>query len=703
MVVISDTHYLLRPELQGGEWQSIREFPGRAERALRLAAALGADAVVHLGDVTHEYPETGEAQRSREGAKAQFAALGLRPYVAPGNMDIGDKPDPTSPAEWVTPETLAAWDATFGRSWQSFDLHDVHGIVLNSCIMNGPLPQAEEQRRWLEADLEANRGKRIVLFQHHPIFFVDPAERAGGMYNSLDDLARTWLLDLMREYGVEMAFAGHTHFVAVNHYGVTRLFTAPSTTTSRAGLVEAFTVSPPDRGRSDLPKLGFYLVRDTGPDTGLADDAAPQTADQPAAPTPNPRASVHLIRTGLDTPALDPDDPRALVLTRTSRDLPQSPLGIVASHPIGHFTPGPVIWPSVVRQRVRDDWRFEALLEIGARRLRVPESDLAEPSERPRLEVLRAEGVDVVPYWLWTGRLDLPAAVTPHRDLVDEVEVLFTGDPLPGADCLRQIDRLQQDGLRVTLSTAIRTRAANNHYHTRTRVGYLPDELPALDRALAEHGAHVDRVVVRLSAKRSPWDEAAALRALPPLPNVGAIDLALDFPDQDEVAHASLAAEALFATAALPGAHLWLGPLLDMDRSMDVSHGLLDRLSNPRPAFHVVRLLNSILFATPPPDGYRVLETPTTPDLPVGPGVRTLALTAGDKRLWLCLPAAHGDTSGASVGGTLDLPASGPLTCYHLAEGTSERVDPTLAGITAAITRTALSLVLASDAQAGRS
>ena len=120
LVVISDTHHLLHPELQGGEWQSIREFPARAARALRLAAALRADVVVHLGDVTHEYPETGEAVRSRVAAKEAFAALGLDPHVAPGNMDIGDKPDPTSPAEWVSPETLAAWEAAFGRSWHSF-------------------------------------------------------------------------------------------------------------------------------------------------------------------------------------------------------------------------------------------------------------------------------------------------------------------------------------------------------------------------------------------------------------------------------------------------------------------------------------------------------------------------------------------------------------------------------------------------------
>ncbi|MEE8160679.1 MAG: hypothetical protein V3T61_03490, partial [Acidobacteriota bacterium] len=35
----------------------------------------------------------------------------------------------------------------------------------------------------------------------------------------------------------------------------------------------------------------------------------------------------------------------------------------------------------------------------------------------------------------------------------------------------------------------------------------------------------------------------------------------------------------------------------DLDRSKDVNHGLIDRVCNPRPAFHVVRCMNTILFA----------------------------------------------------------------------------------------------------------
>jgi hypothetical protein len=669
LLVLSDTHYLLRPELQGGEWASVRQFPARAERALRLAGALQADVVVHLGDVTHEYPETGEAERSRRGAVAQFERFGLRPYVAPGNMDIGDKPDPTSPAAWVSEETLAGWEAIFGPTWLSFDVHDLHGVLLNSNIMGGPLPQAEAQRRWLEADLEAHRGRRIALFLHHPPFFVDPAERSWGMYNSLDEPARGWLLGLIRRYGVELLFAGHTHFVSLNRLDGdgARLFAAPSTTTSRAGLPEAFTVLPEDRGRSDLPKLGFYLVRDTG---------AEPDATRPAVSTPHPEGrpargpSVALIRTALDSPALDPADPRRRLLTPPSADLPASRLGVVATHPLGHATPGPVVWPSVVRQPVRDDWRLLALTELGARRVRVPESDLDDPIQRGRLSVLRGEGVDVVASWLWSPRVDVPGAVAAQRDVLDEAEVVFPGGALPHPDCLAQLSTLRGRGVPVALSVVLRATPVPPQYHGRTRSGLLVEELAGLDAWLGRHGCRVDRVSCRVPEGARAWDVAGALRARAPLAHAGEVDLLLDLPFQDESAHAVAVAEALFAAMVLPGARLWLAPLVDLDRSMDVALGLLDRLSNPRPAFEAARTLNTVLCAgrRAGPEGFA-----PAPGWEGARG-RLLSLRGDGRRLWLFLPAGGGgpapDLEGMEVG------AGEELVCYDLVGGTSERLAP---------------------------
>ena len=559
----------------------------------------------------------------------------------------------------MTEETLADWETIFGPTWLSFDAHGLHGVLLNSNIMGGPLPQAEAQRRWLEADLEAHQGERIVLFLHHPPFFVDPAERSWGMYNSLDEPSRGWLLGLIRRYGVELLFAGHTHFVSLNRLDGdgARLFAAPSTTTSRAGLPEAFTVLPEDRGRSDLPKLGFYLVRDTGAGAGTG-----------AGPVRGP--SVALIRTALDSPALDPADPRRRLLTPPSADLPASRLGVVATHPLGHATPGPVVWPSVVRQPVRDDWRVLALTELGARRVRVPESDLDDPLQRERLTVLRGEGVDVVASWLWSPRVDVPAAVAAHRDALDEAEVVFPGDALPHPDCLAQITALRGQGLPVALSAVQRATPVPPQYHGRTRSGFLVEELPGLDAWLGRHACRVDRVSCRVPEGARAWDVAGALRELGPLANAGAIDLLLDLPFQDESAHAGAVAEALFAAAALPGTRLWLAPLVDLDRSMDVALGLLDRLSNPHPGLrrgahpqhHPLRPAACRARNLRPRPGWE------------GAGGRLLGLRGNGRRLWLSLPAGGGgpapDTDGMGIA------ADEALVCYDLVAGTSERLAP---------------------------
>ena len=113
----------------------------------------------------------------------------------------------------------------------------------------------------------------------------------------------------------------------------------------------------------------------------------------------------------------------------------------------------------------------------------------------------------------------------------------------------------------------------------------------------------------------------------------------------------------------MPGARLILGPLMDMDRSMDVSCGLLDRLSHPRPAFKATRTLTTVLFAS----AYQPAEAPGVT------GGRSLALSAGSRHLWLLLP----DSSAVPLALITPLPNHRQiqrLTCYDLIDGTSEQV-----------------------------
>src|SRR5690606_10758684 len=51
------------------------------------------------------------------------------------------------------------------------------------------------------------------------------------------------------------------------------------------------------------------------------------------------------------------------------------------------------------------------------------------------------------------------------------------------------------------------------------------------------------------------------------------------------------------AAAERPGCRVFLDPFVDLDRTNDRHRGLIDRLGNPHPEFHLVRALNTILFS----------------------------------------------------------------------------------------------------------
>lgn len=600
-VVVADTHYMLgppgpvaggsgasgaRPLVEGAaEFASRSQQTARVERVLQLVASLGL-AVVHLGDIVQEFPERPGFQQSMAEALDQIARWQLTPYQVAGNHDVGDKPDPTMPTDWVTPASLADYHARFGRSWYGFDLGPLRGIVLNAQIFNARLPEAEEQRRWLEGELAAHAGRRIAIFQHIPLFPRDEDEPALGHYDNIDQPDRQWLLDLIRQFDVELIFAGHSHYAFFNRIEQTRSFVAASTTFTRPGYGEIFSSAPPpDRGRDDTPKLGFYLLR-------LREDGI----------------GVHFLRTAGEIGTQADDARRQRLVTRLPSDLPASPLGLSLRHPLSSRTDVPAAWPSVVRQPVRNDYPLLAALELGARRVLVPVTDLDDPLQRERLAVLRDEGVEVTGWALYhQGMTPAIKAIERQRGRLDGLVVHLLGSPWPDAACLETLARLREaSGCPLTLSTIVARERVPGKQHDRSRHGYTPEELPTLRSHLArllsaEAGgqrAPVDRVLCRVAPDLSPWD-AILSTDIGDAARLGGLDWLVELTTEDDAVHLLRVAEALFAVAAAPGARLLLDPLLDLDRTMDTFHGLLDRRCNPRPAFHAARALNSLLFAEP--------------------------------------------------------------------------------------------------------
>jgi 3',5'-cyclic AMP phosphodiesterase CpdA len=633
LVVVADTHVMPDPGPERQEFESRRHQTARAEQALRLIAALEPACVVHLGDLVQIPIESPAFGAVAAAAEAQLRRHGLRPRHVAGNQDVGDKPDPTMPTVPVTAAALAAFHERFGPSWQSWDAGELHCVTVNTQIMNTGSPEEVAQRAWLEADLAANDGRRVCLFQHLPLYLFDEHEPDLGHYDNLGQPARAWLIDLARRHRIELIFSGHSHWSFFDRIASTRYFVTPSTSFTRPGFSEAFSSAPPaEQGRDDVAKLGFFLVR-------LQEDGG---------------LRVHLVRTNGE----EAGDGEGRLLTRRSADLPGSPLGLTLRHLLAPTGSVPIAWPSVVRQPVRNDYPFLSSLELGARHLRVPASDLDDPLQRRRLALLREEGVAVTASCLWT---DAGApAVERWRGLIDGVELRRTGALAPSSAGLAAIARHRDAlGVPVTLSPIVAREQVAGKQLPRARLGYHLAELPALDAALGASGARVDRVLCTVPSDARPWEVMLAARSRTPLTAIGAVDWLVELTGRDDRAQAARAAEALFAGALLDDARVYLEPLIDLDRTMDSMHGLLDRACNPRSAYQVVRCLNTILFAAPEPRQPEESHAVR--------GGRALASRCVRHVDWLLV-------SDGTLEPTVTLPSGETAIAYRLVSGTSERV-----------------------------
>ena len=623
-VVIADTHHIVDPYMYKAEGDSVTpeltaDWSGRGDVALAYARALAPALSFHVGDLQQEYPGHESFDVGRRGALRQLADSGLAMRHVAGNMDVGDKPDPTMPAGWVRQEYLDVWHEDLGPSYYSVDEGPFHFVTLNSQLLNASLPGRLAQREWLEADLEAHAGARIVMFLHIPPFLTDKDEPGLGSYDVIDEPDRSWLLGLMLRLDVEAVFCGHTHFAMFNRIGGTRIYIAPSTTTTRPGYPEALTVVPPSRGWADTAKLGFFLVRMTEDGT-----------------------AVHLVRTSGRTTI--PATERARIVSRISRELPGSPLGVYLRLPLARQSEGAVVYPYHVRHRVRDDHPLLACLELGLRHVRFPIHDLDSPLQRGRLAMLRDEGVALTATAIWSAGAGLPQLDTSE---VDVLEIQMPGATVPPDDLCVAI---RDEEAWPSLSLAPIVMSSGRTVHKRSRVGYLASELAELDGALSQRGLRVHRAVCHLD-ETSPtlWDDVLAFGV--PLRSIEAVDLIISARAAGDAAAAALA-RALVAAATLPDCRLFIDPLQELDRTAEVMAGLLDRLSNPKPAFELVRTLNTVLFGVADTAGTYRAERLTWQERTVAEG-----LSGPRGEHWLVLPERRVDAIAALTDRwTADLP-----------------------------------------------
>ena len=571
-VVVADTHYMMDLGDAPLEFESRRKQGRRAGAAWDAIGCLDPAFVVHMGDMVQEFPGRPAYEQTMREALAQIEAAGVweRCRFVVGNHDIGDRPDPTMPTGATTEDSLEGWQTRYGPSWHTWESHGLHFVVLNSQLFNTDLPATQQQRLWFEAQLTRLGDKPFVLLLHMPPYLHDAAEPWLGHYDNLGEPDRGWLLSLIGQHRVVAMFTGHVHFQFFDHLavqaGTCRYFTCPSTSFTRPGFSHLFAGGPPpEQGRDDVPKTGFFLCRVVTADTMV------------------PRLDVHRLRM-----SILPDAHSTALLT-TPALVGATPadgfgLGVTLRHPLALDTEVPIAWPSVIRQPVRNDYPLLACVEADIRWLRVPVADLVDPVQSRRLQILRAEGIAVQAVAL--GEAEALAHSSRLPDHADRLELQLPGRRLPDADALR---RLGDSPLPLALCPVLPGQPVPGKQHHRTRIGYLAEELAALGELL-EATAVTAAAVCRLSDQ--PWESLAALLSVRQ-ERPWELLLLSEAPGIDPQANAAALARALLAAATLD-APLFAEPLVDMDRTMDVAHGLLDTLCNPRPTYELARCVTAL-------------------------------------------------------------------------------------------------------------
>ena len=573
-VVLADTHYMIDPGEDSVEFASRRLQADRADRAWQLASSLGCPNVFHMGDLVQEFPGTEGFGDAMSGAIEQFSNHDLVPRFVAGNHDVGDKPDPTMPTRPVTTESLAEFHDLLGPSWYAVDVGPLRVVVLNSQIMNTTLTEAGLQRDWVERELATHSGRRQVVMLHLPPYLDEPAEPGLGHYDNIAEPDRGWLIELLERHEVELLLAAHVHCSFFDRIGSTRFRILNSTSFTRPGFCHMFTSAPPpDQGRDDAAKLGFLLAR-----------------------VREEQVDLHWLRSEGFTVAESPGGPGwQTLVTGLSSTMPGSALGLSLAHPVSTRTEIPRAWPSALRQRVRNDYPLLASLELGTRAVRLPACDLDDPFLSSRIGMLREEGVDVVATMLWDQSAHQAEWIDRHGDQVDTWEWQLAGTDHPTAHQIEMLQRFQAAGVSQSLSAVVPGETIAGKQHPRTRTGFRFDGLMELDSQLSGAGVTLDRV-----AGRFDWGSIDIPPNPGPLAGLEAIrhvDWQLELGEGSDVHQAARAVMSLLAVAGMTGASLFIGPLVGMDRTMDLCPGLLDPLCNPRPVFDALCCLNSVLSA----------------------------------------------------------------------------------------------------------
>ncbi len=586
--VITDTHLNEAEDRCSSPFDVNRRANRRMRYVVRDLNARDLAFVVNVGDLIHPVPALPDRYAAAaDRFKAQIKSLRHDLHLAPGNHDIGDKPNNWAPAASIREDYIKLWEQHFGADYHAFEVNGDRFIVINAQLINSGLARERAQAIWLEDELIASEGRRTFLFTHYPPYFSTPAEEEN--YDNIGEPGRTWLLNLIEKHGIEALLAGHVHNFWYNKYAETDCYLLPSTAFVRQDYSEMYRTQPgpnDEAGRNDRPKLGYAIihvfehghaiefVRTFGEELGQGESA--------------PAGTQH-----------------KLLHPRTNRvpfgfDMRHNWMEMVEIPPTGGLD-------EFDRKEVRNDYPLMALWELGIRKLRVPFRDLALSANRERMRHLLSHGHEFTLFTFGEPKPHERALIIEHQSLFHAWEIgvnwdVFESETASIGEIASRV-KMPVYLSRLRSIDELREEAGGKYYHVINQ-GFLCSDKDQMIGIL-EHpgiGDAIDGFVFRLTADRDPFEgvrEASEVaRELQVRASVH-LRMCGSNPAERQVDDAWVAERlsgAIKAAAAFDNVSVFADTFIDNDRGYFVRHGVLDRLCNPRPAFDAIRdLMGSLI------------------------------------------------------------------------------------------------------------
>ncbi len=576
-VVVADTHINQGEQTSSSPYATNAMANARARQVFLEIAAMKEQPrfVIHLGDIVNPVPSLPTFDEAVARFKDIIEPVKVPVHVLPGNHDVGDKRIEWMPADQVCDDFLQKYRNHFGDDFFSFSEGNVRFVLINSLLINSGLQDESRQRIWLECQVEEAKeiGQRVYMFMHYPPYIYSPQEK--GNYDNLDEPGRGWLVNLMSQPHVEAVFAGHVHNFWYDRVGSSEFYMLPSTAFLRHDFTEFFRSEPAadhEFGRADLQKFGYvivdvydsghvaYSVRTNGrhAEAGMAASAGPlQTLTHPKVAS-------------LDTIGVELRHPWA------------ESMQITSTGGVQEFG----------RKWARNDYPLQALWEMGARLVKVPDIDLAESESRERMRVLAAVGHQFI----------VTCVGIPKKTLLDiglkqlgviGLEVNITAQRF--AEASKQLAAIRsQHGVKIFYSKLLTTDPSQYdgiHFSHVIRAGFELQELDANAETLARavQCGTIDGITVRLEPDENLIAASEQMQALHDRSGAEIIaSLKLAGPSiaverADDAANVASVAHAMVLAATTRGIRFIYDTFMDVDRGYFPRRAFIDRRYNPRP------------------------------------------------------------------------------------------------------------------------